>query len=139
MSYASTRERQTAQVEDDRSLSCAAKHCPNIWSNSNSKLCRWHEAASPESWPRITEELQDLVAERARERGPRPQGRLLTTVEKTQVVRKLRAMTAAWSQRDPRQCYRDLRAKLDMGQQLGTAQRHMLAEAESRFGVGEVE
>ena len=61
-----TRDQRIADDEGkSQRLMCSAKGCPNLWSASVGNLCRWHADAEPHHWPRVTQEAQDSITERA--------------------------------------------------------------------------
>lgn len=123
------------QVAADRSgpdlkSMCHAHGCPNRWSSSVEHLCRWHAEAKPETWPRVTEDLEWEITEKARMRGmplfaPEP----VSSQRKREILRRLRKVLT--EPKDDHAWLARLRARAASGERMSAAQKHALHECRS--------
>lgn len=124
----STRRDQRIADEVDMAshLRCMAQGCPNPWSvDTGSRLCSAHAHADAMAWPRITQQILDADADRARAaamRDPAPTRPPLTPEQRRAVGQKLRQML---QQRGGKAWAHVLRDREQRGERLTDAQRAM--------------
>lgn len=126
------RDQQAAEhFDDDRELMCAASGCPRRWTVSvggDKGKCSAHAWADASLWPRITQQLLDQDADRARrQQRPAQQPRRLSGEEKLQTLHTMRAnlckktFDKSWA--------RELQSRENEGECLSEFQRKAWREA----------
>lgn len=127
--------RRDKAIADDHlgnsSLSCAAHGCQLNWSVDfgGPKLCDYHHGKDMHLWPRITQEVQDMVAARA-SRSIRESVRL-SEADKRAVIERLKRSVREFGAgpKNPKEWADTLHRRDEEGERLTQAQRTMWREA----------
>lgn len=111
-SFSAKRDAQVAdEFHRDQAQMCQAHGCPNRWSRSDTMTCRWHSAADPHDWPRVTQEALDYLADLARSAKTKAPVQPLTPDEKREIALSLRSLKVTGQPLDGRAWARKVRAR----------------------------